>query len=380
MKKIMGTFLIIAGVVLIIIGIKVCTTKNIATQNTANQQFTTNNSNPAQQSTVAPEKEEVLTESKQKGNAFEKYIESIILSNNQFTCVDHRRYEKVTSGKLPESSKYPDYDFARKEGNKKIMFSIECVVRKNFFKGNIDWAKDYQIKNWNNFQKQKGWPVFVIIGIVGNGTYDQPEDVFMLPLERAQEPQLSKSYLANYKLIDIKNDIISILQQIKNSEQAQSFNINERNGFDFEIYLRDRITQNKNIICVNHQSDIKSTSGILPEASKNPDFDFALQLGKNRFPFSVECKVRKNFDDNDTVMWAKDYQINNYNNYQQEKNWPVFVAVGVVENGTYKNPEHLYILPLNSAQESFLSREYLSRFEIKKERDLYFDIKTQTLS
>ena len=365
---------------LIIIGIKVCTTKNIATQNTANQQFTTNNSNPAQQSTVAPEKEEVLTESKQKGNAFEKYIESIILSNNQFTCVDHRRYEKVTSGKLPESSKYPDYDFARKEGNKKIMFSIECVVRKNFFKGNIDWAKDYQIKNWNNFQKQKGWPVFVIIGIVGNGTYDQPEDVFMLPLERAQEPQLSKSYLANYKLIDIKNDIISILQQIKNSEQAQSFNINERNGFDFEIYLRDRITQNKNIICVNHQSDIKSTSGILPEASKNPDFDFALQLGKNRFPFSVECKVRKNFDDNDTVMWAKDYQINNYNNYQQEKNWPVFVAVGVVENGTYKNPEHLYILPLNSAQESFLSREYLSRFEIKKERDLYFDIKTQTLS
>ena len=366
--------MIIAGVVLIIIGIKVCSSKNSTTQNTASQQYTTNNQKPA------PEKEEILTESEQKGNAFEKYIESIILSNNQFTCVDHRRYEKVTSGKLPESSKYPDYDFSRKEGNKKIMFSIECVVRKNFFKGNIDWAKDYQIKNWNNFQKQKGWPVFVIIGIVGNGTYDQPEDVFMLPLERAQEPQLSKSYLANYKLIDIKNDMISILQQVKNSEQAQSFNINEKNGFDFEIYLRDRITQNKNIICVNHQSDIKSTSGILPEASKNPDFDFALQLGKNRFPFSVECKVRKNFDDNDTVMWAKDYQINNYNNYQKEKNWPVFVAVGVVENGTYKNPEHLYILPLNSAQESILSCEYLSRFEIKKERDLYFDIKTQTLS
>ena len=91
-------------------------------------------------------------------------------------------------------------------------------------------------------------------------------------------------------------------------------------------------------------------------------------------------QVRKDFADNETISWAKDYNIRNYNNYQQEKNWPVFVAIGIVENGSYSNPEHLYILPLNNAQESILSKEYLSQFEISKEKVLYYDIKEKTLS
>ncbi len=376
MKRPMGTFLIVLGIVLIIIGIKMCVTKNDSTSAPEIKTET------GTKKTVFPKKEETMNDNEQKGQAFEQYIESIILSNKQFSCIEHRSSRKTTDGKVVESAKYPDYDYARKDGNKRIMFSVECVVRKSFFKGNLDWAKDYQIDNWRNFQEEKGWPVIVVIGIVGNGTYDKPDDVYLLTLDDAKWPSLYESYLAKYKLKDVKNDLINKLLEIKENkkQQSQLFNQNEKNGFDFEIYFRDRITQNKNIICINHQSDIKSTSGRLPEASRNPDFDFALQLGKNRFPFSVECKVRKDFADNETISWAKDYNIRNYNNYQQEKNWPVFVAIGIVENGSYSNPEHLYILPLNNAQESILSKEYLSQFEISKEKVLYYDIKEKTLS
>ncbi len=78
------------------------------------------------------------------------------------------------------------YDFIVKHRYTSQQFIIQCKYRTRFhYEGDyegIDWAKPYQIRNYKNFQQEKGWPYLGVIGV--GGLPRQPEHLFVLLLER----------------------------------------------------------------------------------------------------------------------------------------------------------------------------------------------------
>lgn len=133
----------------------------------------------------------------EKGLAFEKYILSL-LPEDEWSIVD---YTKDTIKGIPrkiESSSNPDIVLRHRKTNKQV--ALECKYQSEFYKthfGNILLIKDYQIKNYNSFSKEKGYPVFIIIGI--GGKPGKSEKLFLFPLSSLQYPSASMDYIKKFE-------------------------------------------------------------------------------------------------------------------------------------------------------------------------------------
>lgn len=105
----------------------------------------------------------------------------------------------------------------------------------------------------------------------------------------------------------------------------------------------------------------------------NPDFDLELVFSNRRkYKFSVECKWRQEFNDNNMIRWAERYQINNYLSFQRRMNIPVFVAIGV--GGVPSDPEHLFVTPLDYiSQYCEVYESYLMPFRRSTTHRLYYN-------
>jgi hypothetical protein len=138
----------------------------------------------------------------EKGLVFEKYIISL-LPDNEWSIVD---YTKDTIKGIPrkiESSSNPDIILRHRETNKLI--ALECKYRTDFFRtdsGRILLVKDYQIQKYKTFNKEKGYPVFIVIGI-GNKP-GNPEKLFLFPLNSIQFSPSSMEYIKRFE-IEAKN-------------------------------------------------------------------------------------------------------------------------------------------------------------------------------
>jgi hypothetical protein len=77
------------------------------------------------------------------------------------------------------------YDFIVKHRRTSRQYIIQCKYRTRFLtqegQEGVEWAKPYQIRNYKNFQQEKGCPYLGIIGV--GGQPGQPEQIFVLPLE-----------------------------------------------------------------------------------------------------------------------------------------------------------------------------------------------------
>jgi hypothetical protein len=73
-----------------------------------------------------------------------------------------------------------------------------------------------------------------------------------------------------------------------------------------------------------------------------PDLELVF-VGARRYRFAVECKWRKEFVDG-RINWANSFQICSYEDFQNQKRIPVFIAIGI--GGEPSNPEKLFVTPL----------------------------------
>lgn len=67
-------------------------------------------------------------------------------------------------------------------------------------KNGIQWARKEQIYNYKRYSEKNNIPVFVVIGVGRNP--ENPEDVFVIPLDDLIEPFLTLDFLAKYKRLD----------------------------------------------------------------------------------------------------------------------------------------------------------------------------------
>lgn len=112
------------------------------------------------------------------------------------TTLVGRNADYSRNGIHAEENSQPDLRF-RKEGKP---FAVECKWRRDFFKDRIDWAGDFQIRNYNDFQREQKMPVFVALGV--GGTPEAPGTLYLVPLSRLKYGFATRDYLQPFLLAD----------------------------------------------------------------------------------------------------------------------------------------------------------------------------------
>lgn len=142
-------------------------------------------------------KEDNYEENKAKGDAFERFV--VKNFNKKYFTLQEWRSDKYVDGIYAVSNHFPDLEviFNLKSKGVSETFAIECKWRKNYYHEAIEWAKDYQLKNYKDYAYKLKIPVFVIIGVGGEA--ENPNEIFIVPLQKMKSNTISKSELAIYK-------------------------------------------------------------------------------------------------------------------------------------------------------------------------------------
>jgi hypothetical protein len=150
-----------------------------------------------------------------------------------------------------------------------------------------------------------------------------------------------------------------------------SYETPKRKGSRFEAYVVTKFS--RKYFRVLYWRGDKNINGVYAESDKNPDLEMEFRLGENRTRFAVECKWRKQrFGKKSCVLWAKNRQIMNYNDYSRSRTIPVFVIIGV--GGSPDDPEDVYIIPLSRLKYPYATMDYLQQFRRSDiHRDFFFD-------
>ncbi|MCK9611631.1 MAG: hypothetical protein PHR81_04500 [Bacteroidales bacterium] len=154
-----------------------------------------------------------LDENKQKGDAFEKWV--VKKFDRDYFQVEEWRSDKYVDGIYPVSNHFPDLEISFSLPGKDInkTFAVECKWRKNLYKGGINWAEEYQVKNYAEYAAMLKIPVFVILGV--GGEPDKPESVYIIPLQKLQYKFCTGTYLNKFRHINIDKNFFYDFEKSK---------------------------------------------------------------------------------------------------------------------------------------------------------------------
>lgn len=131
----------------------------------------------------------------------------------------------------------------------------------------------------------------------------------------------------------------------------------ENKGHDFEKYIVERFSEEHYTI-IEWRGD-KFHEGRYATSNMLPDLELRLVTKYYNVTFAVECKWRKEFYDG-KITWAKDYQLQNYNDYEYKTGNTVFVIIGI--GGEPTNPDALYIIPLLEIKSTVLTQSQMKKY------------------
>ena len=183
--------------------------------------------------------------------------------------------------------------------------------------------------------------------------------------------------IAEKENLDYNAIIQEAEQQIASAEtqsETEIIDVNKKQGDDFEKFVIQKF--DKKYFTVKEWAGDKYVNGTYAQTTPMPDLLMEMQLGNKTAQFWVECKWRKELFKGG-IEFASPEQFDRYKKYQDEKNIPVFIAIGLGGNG--ESPERLYVLPLNQLKFNFIYLSYLQKFEKNIESNFYFNIQEKIL-
>ena len=133
-------------------------------------------------------------DNKEKGNLFEDYIIQKVakMPNAEFISKNSDYFHKGISA---SENTEPDLKFKIEQQ----AIAIECKWRAKFdSRGEVIWAKEYQIANYKRYQSEKKQPVFIAIGIGGSPA--MPAELYIIPLYRVSKLFVTREFLAEFKV------------------------------------------------------------------------------------------------------------------------------------------------------------------------------------
>jgi hypothetical protein len=136
----------------------------------------------------------------QKGYDFEKFVVKKF-PREYFSPITWRS-DKYVDGIYASSNRDPDLLMEYRDPSRVVRFAVECKWRSGFKNGFIQWAKDYQIQNYFEYQRRERIPVFIIIGV--GGSEERPSDLYIIPLKdlKSNKVSLHADNLKRYRRAD----------------------------------------------------------------------------------------------------------------------------------------------------------------------------------
>ena len=137
-------------------------------------------------------------ESKEKGDAFEKYV--VKRFSRKHFKIKEWRGDKYVDGVYAESNRYPDLEIGFTLRDKQDVFAVECKWRKSSFNGELRWGENYQLEQYQKFSEHKNLPVFIIIGV--GGSPSDPKYLYVIPLQDVKSHILNTSDIKRFLKTD----------------------------------------------------------------------------------------------------------------------------------------------------------------------------------
>ncbi|MBF8455601.1 hypothetical protein IV494_00265 [Kaistella sp. G5-32] len=145
---------------------------------------------------------------KKKGNDFEEYIIQLLGKQNDIKFVGKvSDYHKNGISALENME--PDLKFKYKN----VAFAVECKWRQSFGNDYIFWAKERQIRNYNDYQKNKKEKVYIALGFGGEPS--KPDHLYLVPLSVIKYETFKKEYVADFEVKDEAEILKFIKKQTK---------------------------------------------------------------------------------------------------------------------------------------------------------------------
>lgn len=164
------------------------------------------------------------------------------------------------------------------------------------------------------------------------------------------------------------------LEKKEENDGIENSTINKRNGDDFEKFIVQKFKQQ--YFNIKEWAGDKYVNGMYAETTLQPDLLLSFNMKGQSIAFSVECKWKQNYYKNG-IEFASEAQLKRYKAFQQKRNIPVFIAIGV--GGSAAIPDALYILPLQEVTTHFISIDSLKRYSKITTSDFFFDPAKQIL-
>jgi Tellurite resistance protein TerB len=143
----------------------------------------------------------IIDVNKEKGDNFEKYVVQKF-SKKYFTIVEWAG-DKFVDGKFAETTLHPDLKVKFKHNSVAVDFAVECKYRTDYYKNGIECITERQLQNYKKFAIEKNMKVFIAIGVSGLAT--EPNELFIVPLDKIETIFLSKDFLNRFKKLDFKD-------------------------------------------------------------------------------------------------------------------------------------------------------------------------------
>ena len=141
---------------------------------------------------------------KKKGDDFEEYMIQLLGKQNDIKLVG-----KVSDYHKNGISALENFEPDLKFKYKFAPFAVECKWRQSFGNDYVFWAKERQIKNYNDYQKNKKERVYIAFGVGGEPS--KPDHLYLVPLSLLKYETFKKEYVADFEIKE-EVEILKFLQ------------------------------------------------------------------------------------------------------------------------------------------------------------------------
>ncbi len=138
---------------------------------------------------------EIVDQAKKKGDDFEKYI--VKKFNQKLFTIKQWAGDKYVDGIYSEKTQQPDLIVEFKLNNYNEMFAVECKWRSDFNGGKINFSYNEQLERYKKYEKREKTNVYVALGVGGKAS--APELLYLIPLDKLHQPDVSKGEIEEFK-------------------------------------------------------------------------------------------------------------------------------------------------------------------------------------
>lgn len=156
---------------------------------------------------------------------------------------------------------------------------------------------------------------------------------------------------------------INVLEDIQHDFSNDSFTV----GLRFEEYVNS-LFNTKYFAIAEKTHSTKTNQEQYVESSMNPDFVYRYKPTNELF--AVECKYRSGLNEDGMLSWSYPKQLKRYQEFQFERNIPVFVVIGF--RGYDDEPDDMFCIPLNEAKYPDLYPSVFNRYSRNPKKHFFW--------